>query len=52
VERGAAKEMKTRVLHEGREGVERVVPVLPKRGRRKKVELPGEVPEQATTSES
>jgi hypothetical protein len=51
VERGAAKDMKTRVLHEGREGVERVVPVLPKRGRRKKVELPSEVPEQPTTSE-
>jgi hypothetical protein len=39
VDREAAKEMKTRVLHEGREGVERVVPVLPKRGRRKKMEL-------------
>ena len=38
VDREAAKEMKTRVLHEGREGVERVVPVLPKRGRRKKKE--------------
>ena len=38
VDREAAKEMKTRVLHEGREGVERVVPVLPKRGRRKKME--------------
>jgi hypothetical protein len=36
VDREAAKEMKTRVLHEGREGVERVVPVLPKRSRRKK----------------
>jgi excinuclease UvrABC nuclease subunit len=35
VDRAAAKEMKTRVLHEGREGVERVVPVLPKRARRK-----------------
>jgi hypothetical protein len=35
VDREAAKEMKTRVLHEGREGVERVVPVLPKR--RKKI---------------
>jgi hypothetical protein len=34
--REAAKEMKTRVLHEGREGVERVVPVLPKRSRGKK----------------
>ena len=38
VDREAAKEMKTRVLHEGREGVERIVPVLPKRGRRKKSE--------------
>lgn len=39
----AAKALKTRVLHPGREGVERVVPVLPKRsaGRRKAV-LPGE----------
>ncbi|HTU58116.1 MAG TPA: hypothetical protein VMF89_06775, partial [Polyangiales bacterium] len=36
VDRDAAKEMKTRVLHPGREGVERVVPVLPKRARRKK----------------
>lgn len=35
VDREAAKEIKTRVLHEGREGVERVVPVLPKRSRRK-----------------
>jgi hypothetical protein len=34
--REAAKEMKTRVLHEGREGVERVVPVLPKRSRSEK----------------
>jgi excinuclease ABC subunit C len=36
----------TRVLHPGREGVERVVPVLPKRarsGRRGKAVLPGEV---------
>ena len=34
--------MKTRVLHEGREGVERVVPVLPKRSRRKAL-LPKDV---------
>ncbi|HEX4154272.1 MAG TPA: excinuclease ABC subunit C [Acidobacteriaceae bacterium] len=40
--REAAKEMKTRVLHEGREGVERVVPVLPKRARRTSV-TPGDV---------
>jgi hypothetical protein len=44
VDREAAKEMKTRVLHEGREGVERVVPVLPKRARRKAV-LPKDVGE-------
>ena len=42
VNREAAKEMKTRVLHEGREGVERVVPVLPKRSRKKAV-LPKDV---------
>jgi len=42
VDREAAKEMKTRVLHEGREGVERVVPVVPKRGRRKTL-LPKDV---------
>jgi excinuclease ABC subunit C len=29
-QREAAKEMKTKILHEGREGVERVVPVVPK----------------------
>lgn len=34
---------KTRLLHPGREGVERVVPVLPKRSRRAKAVLPSEV---------
>jgi excinuclease ABC subunit C len=43
VDREAAKEMKTRVLHEGREGVERVVPVLPKRSRARKSVLPSDV---------
>ena len=51
VDRDAAKvfaetadvESRTRVLHPGREGVERVVPVLPKRKRRGKAVLPGEV---------
>ena len=39
----AGKTMRTRVLHPGREGVERVVPVLPKRGKRtRKAVLPGE----------
>ena len=36
-------EPKTRILHPGREGVERTVPVLPKRKRRGKAVLPGEV---------
>ncbi len=39
----ADKETRTRVLHPGREGVERVVPVLPKRKRRGEAVLPGEV---------
>lgn len=43
VDREAAKEMKTRVLHEGREGVERVVPVLPKRSRARKSVLPSDL---------
>ena len=45
VDREAAKEMKMRVLHEGREGVERVVPVLPKRSRGRKAVLPKDVVE-------
>ena len=36
------EERKTRMLHPGREGVERVVAVLPKRGRRSKAVLPSE----------
>ena len=40
----ADKGTKTRVLHAGREGVEREVPVLPKRkGRKGKALLPSEV---------
>ena len=45
VDREGAKEMKTRVLHPGREGVERVVPVLPKRKRGRKGVLPSDVAE-------
>ena len=49
VNREAAREklkaVKTKVIHEGREGVERVVPVLPKRSRRKAV-LPGDLVEE------
>jgi excinuclease ABC subunit C len=48
VNREAAREklkaMKTKVIHEGREGVERIVPVLPKRSRRKAV-VPGDLVE-------
>ena len=39
----AADGAKTRLLHPGREGVERVVAVLPKRSRRGKAILPGEI---------
>jgi excinuclease UvrABC nuclease subunit len=46
VDREAAKEMKTRVLHEGREGVERVVPVLPKRKRGRKGVTPNDLLEK------
>jgi hypothetical protein len=45
VDREAAKEMKTRVLHEGREGVQRVVPVLPKRKRGRKGVAPAQLAE-------
>jgi hypothetical protein len=36
VDREAFKDLKTKVIHPGREGVERVVPVLPKRSRSRK----------------
>ncbi len=41
--REALKAQKTKVIHEGREGVERVVPVLPKRSRSRKAVLPADV---------
>jgi hypothetical protein len=43
VDREAAKELKTKILHEGREGVEREVPVLPKRKRSRKTVAPTEL---------
>ncbi len=43
VDREAAKTMKTRVLHEGRPDVERVVPVLPKRARTRRSVTPADV---------
>ncbi len=51
VDREAAKETKTRVLHEGREGVERIVPVLPKRSRRKKIEAADGVHDPSSPNE-
>jgi len=43
VDREAAKEFKTKILHEGREGVEREVPVLPKRKRSRKAVTPADL---------
>jgi hypothetical protein len=45
VDREAAKILKTKKLHEGREGVEREVPVLPKRTRSRKAVTPTSVQE-------
>jgi hypothetical protein len=41
VDREAAKALKTKIIHAGREGVEREVPVLPKRARTRKTITPG-----------
>jgi excinuclease ABC subunit C len=49
VDREAAKALKTKIIHAGREGVEREVPVLPKRSRSRKAITPGDI---ASTSES
>jgi hypothetical protein len=43
VDREAAKAMKTKVIHAGRQGVERVVPVLPKRPKMRKAVTPGDL---------
>jgi hypothetical protein len=40
VDREAAKTLKTKIIHAGREGVEREVPVLPKRARTRKAITP------------
>jgi hypothetical protein len=42
VNREAAKDLKTKILHAGREGVEREVPVLPKRKRSRKPVTPAD----------
>jgi excinuclease ABC subunit C len=43
VDREAAKALKTKIIHPGREGVEREVPVLPKRTRTRKAITPTDV---------
>lgn len=42
-DREAAKALKTKILHAGREGVEREVPVLPPRRRTRKAVTPGDI---------
>ena len=44
-DREAAKALKTKIIHAGREGVEREVPVLPKRSRTRKAITPGDLAE-------
>jgi hypothetical protein len=43
VDREAAKTLKTKIIHAGREGVEREVPVLPKRTRTRKAITPSDL---------
>jgi excinuclease ABC subunit C len=43
VDREAAKALKTKIIHAGREGVEREVPILPKRTRTRKAITPSDV---------
>ena len=43
VDREAAKALKTKILHAGREGVEREVPILPKRPRTRKAITPADI---------
>jgi hypothetical protein len=45
IDREAAKNLKTKILHAGREGVEREVPVLPRRSRTRKAVPPADVAE-------
>ena len=44
-DREAAKALKTKIIHAGREGVEREVPVLPKRSRTRKAVTPADLAE-------
>jgi len=50
VDREGAKALKTKIIHAGREGVEREVPVLPKRSRSRKVRTPAEMTEDNGTT--
>jgi len=45
VDREAAKVLKTKIIHAGREGVEREVPILPKRPRTRKAVTPADLTE-------
>ncbi len=45
VDREAAKTLKTKIIHAGREGVEREVPILPKRSRGRKAITPADLTE-------
>jgi hypothetical protein len=45
VDREAAKTLKTKIIHAGREGIEREVPILPKRRRTRKAITPTDVAE-------
>jgi hypothetical protein len=49
VDREAAKALKTKIIHAGREGVEREVPVLPKRSRSRKAITPTDLSSQSFT---
>ena len=46
-DRAGVEAAKTKIIHAGREGVERVVPVVAKRGRRGKAVTPADVVAEA-----
>jgi excinuclease ABC subunit C len=50
-DREAAKALKTKIIHAGREGVEREVPVLPKRSRTRKAVTPADLEARPTPEE-
>ena len=50
-DREAAKALKTKIIHAGREGVQREVPVLPKRSRTRKAVTPADLEARPTPEE-